>query len=154
MRIMFVCHGNICRSPMAELIFRQLIQRAGLDNEYFCASSATSDEEIGYDGVGNPIYPPAQKVLIAHGLNPLGKRAARLRREDYNRYNYFVGMDSANLRNMSLIFGGDPDSKIIKLNEQDVEDPWYTGDFETAYNQIADGCLELLKRLIIEECVT
>ena len=154
MRIMFVCHGNICRSPMAEFIFRDLIERAELDAEYFCDSSATSDEEIGYDGVGNPMYPPAQNVLVRHGLLPTGKTAKRLRREDYGKYNYFVGMDSANLRNMSLIFGGDPDNKIIKLNEKDVDDPWYTGDFETAYKEIYEGCLELLKRLIIEECVT
>ena len=153
MKIMFVCHGNICRSPMAELIFDRLIKKAQLEGEYFCASSATSDEEIGYDGVGNPIYPPVSELLLKHGYDPSKKRARRLRREDYDDYTYFVGMDTSNLRAMSLLFSGDPDNKIIKLNDEDVEDPWYTGDFEGAYKQISNGCLELLKRLIIEECV-
>ena len=152
MRIMFVCHGNICRSPMAEFIFKRMLEKAELG--YYVASSATSDEEIGYDGVGNPVYPPAKRVLEEHGIDCSQKRAVRLRKDDYNDYDYFVGMDTANIRNMSLLFDGDPENKVIKLNEQDVADPWYTGDFEKAFREIREGCMELLKRLIVEECAT
>lgn len=154
MRIMFVCHGNICRSPMAEMIFKHLIRKAQLDGEYFASSSATSDEEIRHNGEGNPIHQGAKEALVKNGIFCEEKRATRLRKSDYSKYNYFVGMDSANLRNMNLIFGGDPDNKIIRLNEKDVDDPWYTGDFDLAFKEIYDGCLELLKRLIIEECIS
>ncbi len=154
MRIMFVCHGNICRSPMAEMIFKHLVRKVQLDFEYFASSSATSDEEIGYNGEGNPIHPSAKEELLKNGIFCEDKRARRLKKSDYEKYNYFVGMDSANIRNMSLIFGGDPDNKIIKLNEKDVGDPWYSGEFDVAYREIYDGCVELLKRLIIEECIS
>lgn len=147
MKIMFVCHGNICRSPMAEFIFKSLASRASLDGEIECASSATSDEEISYGGTGNPVYPPAYEELLLHGIRADGKRAVQLVRADYEKYDLFIGMDGANIRNMHRIFGGDPDGKIRKLNEKDVYDPWYSGDFKTAYNEIYDGCVRLLREL-------
>ena len=147
MKIMFVCHGNICRSPMAECIFKELVKKAGLDGKYLASSSATSNEEIDYDGVGSPVYPPARDQLLKHGLDAGDKRASQLKREDYKKYDYFIGMDSANIRNMSLIFGSDPENKIRRLNEKDVSDPWYTDDFDVAYKEIYRGCVELLENL-------
>ena len=149
MKIMFVCHGNICRSPMAEIIFKDLLKKSGLDGVHFCASSATSDEEIGFDGVGNPVYPKARKTLLSHGLDPEEKRAVQLKRSDYEHYDLFVGMDAQNIRNMLRIFGSDPDGKVIRLNESDVFDPWYSGDFETAYNEIYEGVSRLFERLAL-----
>ena len=154
MKLMFVCHGNICRSPMAEYIFKDLIRKRGLSDEWFCYSRATSDEEIGADGVGNDIYPPAKSVLRAHGIEFKRHNAKRLVREDYDSYDVFVGMDSANISSMMRIFGSDPDEKIMKLNEKDVFDPWYSGDFETAYKEIAEGCDELFKYLLIKDCIS
>ncbi len=145
---MFVCHGNICRSPMAEFIFRDLLIKEGLDIKYSVFSSATSYEEIG-----NPVYPPARRELQKHGINPIGKCAAKLEKSDYTKYDLFVGMDSANIRNMHRIFGADPDGKVRKLLEfaadsSDVADPWYTGDFETTYEDCLRGCKALLKYLV------
>jgi len=150
-RIMFVCHGNICRSPMAEIIFRDMLRGAGLDRKITVASSATSTEEI-WNGVGNPVYPPARAVLEARGLSCEGKRAVQLKKADYGSYDLFIGMDSANIRNMLRIFGGDPDSKIIKLLDLtkkggDVADPWYTRNFDATLADITLGC-EALFRLL------
>lgn len=147
-RIMFVCHGNICRSPMAEFIFKDMLKEKGLESRCTVASSATSTEEI-WNGIGNPVYPPAKAELARHGLSCEGKRAVQLRREDYDDYDLFVGMDSANIRNMQRILGGDPDSKIRKLMEYterggDVADPWYSDRFDIAYRDIYDGCRGLL----------
>ena len=147
-RIMFVCHGNICRSPMAEFIFKDMLKEKGLETLCTVASSATSTEEI-WNGIGNPVYPPAKAELARHGLSCEGKRAVQLRREDYDEYDLLVGMDSANIRNMQRILGGDPDSKIRKLMEYterggDVADPWYSDRFDIAYRDIYDGCRGLL----------
>ena len=147
-RIMFVCHGNICRSPMAESILRDMLRRAGLSHRVTVASSATSTEEI-WNGVGNPVYPPAKRELALHGLTCEGKRAVQLTPADYDKYDLFIGMDSANIRNMYRILGGDPESKIRKLMDYterggDVADPWYTGDFDITYRDIREGCLGLL----------
>ena len=145
-KIMFVCHGNICRSPMAEFVFRELVKERGLSAELEAASSATSTEEIG-----NSVYPPARRELMKHGIDPSGKVAVQLERRDYGKYDLFVGMDSANIRNMHRIFGADPDGKIIKLLDLvgggDVADPWYTGNFELTYRDVLRGCTELLNRL-------
>ena len=145
-RIMFVCHGNICRSPMAEFVFRKMVRDGGLSEKYEVASSATSTEEIG-----NPVYPPARALLKAHGIDPLGKRAVQLTRADYEKYDLFVGMDSANVRNMHRTFGSDPEGKVTKLLDfalgGDVADPWYTGDFETTYKDVLRGCKALLEKL-------
>ena len=145
-RIMFVCHGNICRSPMAEFILKDMLEREGLSHRVTVASSATSTEEI-WNGVGNPVYPPARDELLKHGIRCDGKRAVQLRREDYNRYDLLIGMDSANIRNMQNILGGDPEGKIRRLmpNGADVSDPWYSRRFDVAYRDIHEGCEALLK---------
>ena len=151
-KIMFVCHGNICRSPMAEFIFKDLISKKGVAERFYVSSCATSTEEI-WNGVGNPVYPPAKRVLNSRGINCDGKRAVQLKKEDYNNYDYFVGMDGANIRNMHRILMGDPDKKIYKLltfagRSDDVADPWYTGDFETTYRDVSEGCNALLEYII------
>ena len=150
-RIMFVCHGNICRSPMAEFICRDLAMKRGLEHRFFFASSATSTEEI-WNGVGNPVYPPARAELERHGILPLGKRAVQLKASDYENYDLFVGMDSANIRNMQRILQGDPVGKIRKLMDYtqrggDVADPWYSDRFDIAYADILEGCTALLEAL-------
>lgn len=154
-RIMFVCHGNICRSPSAEIIMRDMIKKAGLEEKVMVSSSATSDEEI-HNGIGNPVYPPMAQELRRHGLDCSGKRAVKLKKEDYDKYDLFIGMDSANIRNMNRIFGSDPQSKIRKLMEYtsrggDVADPWYCGNFDVTFRDVSDGCYELIK--IIKETV-
>jgi len=151
MKIMFVCHGNICRSPMAEFIFKRMAIERGLADKFIVSSSATSTEEI-WNGVGNPVYPPAKAELAAHGIACDGKRAVQLKRGDYDNYDLFIGMDSANIRNMHRILGGDPEGKIRKLMDYtarggDVADPWYSDRFDIAYRDIYDGCEGLLKSL-------
>lgn len=146
-KIMFVCHGNICRSPMAEFLFKKMITERGVAHKYTVASSATSTEEIG-----NPVYPPARRELARHGISCDGKYAVQLMRSDYEKYDLFVAMDSRNTVNMTRIFGGDPDGKIRKLMNYtsrggDVADPWYTGEFDVAYRDVYDGCNELLNIL-------
>ena len=146
-KIMFVCHGNICRSPMAEFVFRDLAIKRGVGDSFYVSSSATSTEEIG-----NSVYPPARRELLKHGIDPSGKVAVQLERRDYDKYNLFVGMDSANFRNMHRIFGADLKGKIIKLLDLvgggDVADPWYTGNFELTYRDVHRGCEELLNQLL------
>ena len=151
-KIMFVCHGNICRSPMAEFVFKDMVRKKGISDKFFICSSATSTEEI-WNGVGNPVYPPAKRELNKHGISCEGKRAVQLKRSDYDEFDYFVGMDSANIRNMHRILEGDPESKIYKLlsfagRSDDVADPWYTGDFETTYNDVVEGCEALLQTIL------
>lgn len=150
-RIMFVCHGNICRSPMAEFIFRDIAQKNGKADRFIISSSATSTEEI-ICGRGNPVYPPAKEMLLSKGIVCDGKRAVQLKREDYENYDLFIGMDSANIRNMKAILGKDDDRKIRKLmsfagRNSDVADPWYSGRFDIAYNDILEGCEGLWEEL-------
>ena len=150
-KIMFVCHGNICRSPMAEFIFKRMVAEHGLEAEFEIRSSATSTEEI-WNGMGNPVYPPAKAELAKHGISCEGKRAVQLQKSDYEKYDLFVGMDSANIRNMHRILGGDPDGKIHKLMDYttrpgDVADPWYSDRFDIAYRDIYEGCVGLLETL-------
>lgn len=149
---MFVCHGNICRSPMAEFILEDMVKQKGLQNDFVICSSATITEEI-WNGIGNPVYPPAKTVLNSHGIIPDGKRAVQLTKSDYDKYDLFIGMDSANIRNMKRILGDDRKCKIHKLMEYtdstaDVSDPWYTRDFDKCYNDIHKGCKALLNSLI------
>lgn len=150
-KIMFVCHGNICRSPMAEFIFRDLVQRSGRGDAYHIASAATSTEEIWGD-VGNPVYPPARDELLRHGLRCDGKRAVQVKKSDYDKYDLFVVMDSNNVRNIMRIFGHDKENKVRKLMEftpqgGDVADPWYSRNFKKAYDDIELGCKYLFKYL-------
>lgn len=150
-RIMFVCHGNICRSPMAEFIFKYLATKEGVSDSFVIASSATSTEEI-WNGIGNPIYPQARDELRRQGVPFTDRRAVQLKKSDYEKYDLFLGMDSANIRNMKNIFGGDHEGKIKKLMDYtsrggDVADPWYSGKFDTAFRDIFDGCSALLDNL-------
>ena len=149
-KICFVCHGNICRSPMAEFIMKDLVKKAGLEDEFEIASAATSSEEIG-----NSVYPPAKSILAEHGLSCKGKTAVRLKPTDYGKWDMFVYMDDFNRRNISYIFRDDPDGKIVKLlsfagSGKDVDDPWYSRRFDIAYNDILTGCKALLETLTKE----
>ena len=150
-KIMFVCHGNICRSPMAEYIFKDLCEKQGVAEKYYISSSATSREEI-WNGIGNPVYSSAKAELKAHGISCDGKRAVQITAEDYKKYDLRVVMDSNNMRNLFKIVGNDTDGKIKKLmsfagQNKDVSDPWYSGDFATCYQDILLGCTALLKTL-------
>lgn len=146
-KILFVCHGNICRSPMAEFILKDLVRQAGLEDQFSIASAATSREELG-----NPVYPPAKRKLAEHGISCQGKTAQQLTSQDYDEFDLLIGMDHANLRNMTRICGGDPDEKLHLLMEYasrpgEVADPWYSGDFDTAWQDILEGCRGLLHQL-------
>ena len=146
-RILFVCHGNICRSPMAEFVMKNLVRQAGLVSQFHIESAATSTEEIG-----NPVYPPARRKLAEHGIDCEGKRARQLTRTDYDRFDLLIGMDRANLRNMHRICGGDFAGKLHLLMDYtdhpgDVADPWYTDDFEATWRDVLAGCQGLLERL-------
>lgn len=146
-RIMFVCHGNICRSPMAEFIFKDMLKKCGREKEFIVASSATSTEEI-WNGIGNPVYPPAKAELAKHGISCQGKRAVQLKKSDYDNYDFFLCMDSRNIAGAMRIFGSDPARKVRKLlQNQDVSDPWYTNRFDIAYHDIYKGCCQLLAAL-------
>ena len=151
-RIMFVCHGNICRSPMAEFIMKKLVFDAGVGEDFVIESSATSTEEI-WNGIGSPIYTPAQAELSRHKIPFSQRRATLLTKEDYSKYDVFIAMDNANVRGMYRIFGADPECKVKKLMDiagkgGDVSDPWYSRDFERAYEDIYEGCVALLHTLI------
>ena len=145
--ILFVCHGNICRSPMAEFVMKDLVAQAGMAHRFHIESAATSTEEIG-----NPVYPPARRKLAEHNLSCSGKTARQMTRRDYQEYDLLIGMDSANLRNMGRIAGGDPDGKIHGLLDYtrrpgDVADPWYTGNFEATWRDVLEGCTALLETI-------
>ena len=147
-KILFVCHGNICRSPAAEFIFRDMLRRAGLSAEFEVASAATSDEELG-----NGVYPPMRRVLAEHGISCDGKTARELSRRDYERWDLLIGMDEENRWNMRRLFHGDPEGKLHSLMEytarpnDSVADPWFTRDFERAWLDIEEGCAGLLEKL-------
>ena len=139
-KILFICHGNICRSPMAEFIFRDLAEKSGVSDRFIVASAATSTEELG-----NPVYPPARSELARHGLSCKGKYAVQVTRADYRAYDRLICMDSYNVRNLLRLLGGDPEGKVEKLLEKDVEDPWYTGNYSKVYAEIEAGCKALLQ---------
>lgn len=146
-KILFVCHGNICRSPMAEFIMKDLAAKAGRGHEFEIASAATSTEEIG-----NSVYPPARRKLAEHGIRCDGKTSRQLTRGDYDYYDLLIGMDSYNIRNMQRMCGGDPEGKIHMLLEYterfgDVADPWYTGNFDATWRDCMEGCQALLEQL-------
>ena len=145
--ILFICHGNICRSPLAEFVMKDLTERQGLAGKFQIASAATSTEEIG-----NPVYPPARRMLAAHGISCAGKTARQMTKQDYAYYDLLIGMDHANLRNMRRICCGDPDGKLHLLLDYtnrpgEVADPWYTDDFQSTWEDVTEGCQGLLKAL-------
>ncbi|MGX8713270.1 MAG: low molecular weight protein-tyrosine-phosphatase [bacterium] len=152
-RILFVCHGNICRSPMAEFILKKLARKEGLEEAFEIASAATSAEEIGH-----PVYPMARQELAKHGIGCPGKTARQIVPEDYGRYDLIVGMEAANMRDMLAVFGGDPDGKLSLLLDhtpasdtahhgRDVVDPWYTRKFNVAWDDIFTGCTAIFEEL-------
>ena len=161
LRILFVCHGNICRSTMAEFIMKDIVNKQGLADAFHIESSATHTDEI-WNGVGSPVYPPARAKLREHGIgtddNELGvsqKRARLTSRTDYDKFDFIIGMDSANIRNLNGIFGGDPDKKIFKMLEfadrdGDVADPWYTGNFDATWRDCSDGCHGLFRQIMMD----
>lgn len=146
-KILFVCHGNICRSPMAEFVLKDMVKKSGIADQFEIASAATSTEEIG-----NPVHRGTRERLGREGISTAGKTAIQLKKSDYDKYDYLIGMDEWNIRNMRRMLGGDPDGKVFKLlsftdNERDVADPWYTGDFEATYEDVTAGCKALLDYL-------
>lgn len=145
--VLFVCHGNICRSPMAEFIFKDLVRRAGRETSFRIDSAATSREEIG-----NPVYPPARRELGRHGISCQGKTAVQVTAEDYDRYDYILYMEDYNCPRLMRILGTDPKGKCRRLLDftsrpGDIDDPWYTGDFSGVYRQIREGCEAFLRYL-------
>jgi len=146
-RIVFICHGNICRSPMAEFMFKDLVNKNGLASEFIIDSKATSDEEI-YLGIGNPIYPNAKEILRIHNIPFTSHNATRLVASDYDKYDYFICMDRNNLRNTLYILNGDKSNKVsLLLDNKDVSDPWYSRDFETCYQDINKGINDFFNKL-------
>ena len=146
-KILFICHGNICRSPMAEFIMKDIVKKAGREDEFFIASAATSTEEIG-----NPVYPPARRKLAEHGISCSGKTARQMTARDYDEFDLLIGMDGYNIRNMTRICRGDGRGKISLLmshagEDSEVSDPWYTGDFESTWCDVMRGCTALFEEL-------
>ena len=146
-KILFVCHGNICRSPMAEFVMKRMVEEEKLSGEFEIASAATSTEELG-----NPVYPPARKIMAEHGISSAGKTSRQMTAHDYEYYDYIVAMGTNNLRNMRRFVGTDPQRKVSLLmghtgDSRDVKDPWYTGDFEATWNDVNVGCRALLEKL-------
>ncbi len=147
-KILFICHGNICRSTMAQFLFQDMVNRHGMQNEFYINSAATSREEIGR----GPHYGTVRKLKEA-GIPILEHRAVQMTSRDYHRYDYLIGMDAENMRSMERIAGGDPEGKMFKLLEfagkaRDIADPWYTGNFDRTYADIREGCEALLKKFL------
>jgi len=144
-KIMFVCHGNICRSPMAEFVLKDMVKNQGMDDRFIIASAATSTEEIG-----NPVHIGTKKKLAEHGISVDGKYVVQLKKSDYENYDYIIAMDSFNIKNIIRIIVQDTDKKVSRLldfsdNPRDIADPWYTGNFDDTYNDVKEGCEALLK---------
>ncbi len=147
-RILMVCHGNICRSPMAEFVMKDMIERERLKECFYVASAATSTEEIG-----NPVHRGTREKLKQYGISTEGKCAVQVSRKDYDKYDYLIGMDKRNVVNMLRILGGDPKGKVKRIldfsdNPRDIADPWYTGDFDLTYNDVYEGCKDLLSYIL------
>ena len=141
-KILFICHGNICRSPMAEFVMKDMVKKAKLEWKFEIASAATSTEEIG-----NPVHWGTREKLAQAGISCKGKTARQMTKRDYADYDLLIGMDRANIRNMTRIAGGDPDGKIRMLLEREVADPWYTGNFDATRRDVVEGCTALLNEL-------
>ena len=156
-KILFICHGNICRSPMAEFVMKDLAEKAGLSELFEIESAATSREEIWRDGrtgkdVGSPVYPPARRKLAEHGIDCAGKTARQVTKADYDRFDMLVCMDNWNVRNLLRIIGSDPEGKVSLLLDhcgrpgEEVADPWYTGNFDDTWNDVLQGCRGILEK--------
>ncbi len=145
-KILFICHGNICRSPMAEFILRDMLMKEHKTHVIMADSAATSTEDLG-----RPIYPPARRILTQHGICCCGKTARLANKSDYEKYDLLIGMDNENIRNMRRIFGGDPDGKFRLMTDftdhpgRQIPDPWYTDDYESTWNDIEEGCRGIMK---------
>lgn len=151
-KILFVCHGNICRSPMCEFVMKDLVKKAGLEDQFYIASAATSREEIG-----NPVHHGTRNKLQEFGISTKGKYAVQMTKSDYNKYDFLIGMDDWNLQNIMRIIGKDPEKKVHKLLEfagrqDEIADPWYTGDFDVTYQDVRCGCQALLEQVVSSEC--
>ena len=149
-KILFVCHGNICRSPMAEFVMKDMVEKQGIAEDFYIASAATSTEEIG-----NGVHHGTRRKLAQYGISTDGKRAVQIKKSDYDKYDYIIGMDSWNMRNMKRMLPEDKDNKLHLLldfstNPRDIADPWYTGDFDTTYDDILEGCTALLDKILKE----
>ncbi len=147
-KILFVCHGNICRSPMAEFVMKDLVQKQGLTADFVIASAATSTEELG-----NPVYPPVRRLLEEHGISCEGKRARQITKNDYRTFDLIIGMDMANIRNMRRVFDDDPENKVHLLLDYtatpgEVADPWYSDDFARTGQEVQAGCRGLLENIL------
>ena len=154
-KVLFICHGNICRSPMAEFVFKDMVSRRGLPSRFFIASAATSTEDI-WNGIGNPVYPPARQELAKHGIICGDKRAVQLKASDYDAYDYLIGMDAMNIRNIERMTGHRAGEKIRLLlsfasSTDGIRDPWYSGDFEETYRDVERGCKALLEYLLSQK---
>ena len=150
-KILFVCHGNICRSPMAEFVMKELLGKCGKSDLFYVESAATSTEELG-----NPVYPPAREVMLRHGIDCSGKYARQIRSLDYAEFDYIIGMDRRNLTNMLRFWGSDPEGKISLLmsytgSDREVADPWYTGNFDATWNDINSGCSSFLNKILLAD---
>ncbi len=146
-KVLFICHGNICRSPMAEFLLKDIVKRKHLEQDFHIASAATSTEEIG-----NPVHYGTRNKLAQYGISVAGKTARQLTAADYDQFDYFIGMDSANIRNMTRMLQGDPEGKVYKMlsftgSGRDVADPWYTGDFDATFSDIMEGLTGFLQGL-------
>ena len=149
-KVLFVCHGNICRSPMAEFVMKELVAKRGLSDEFFIASAATSREEIG-----NPVHHGTRNKLAEFGISTKGKYAVQMTKKDYRSYDYIIGMDHWNIQNILGIIGKDSKHKVCRLldftdNSRDIADPWYTGDFDLTYDNVLEGCEALLEKIMKE----
>ena len=149
--LLFVCHGNICRSPMAEFVMKNMIEKEHLGNRFYVASAATSMEEIW-----NPVHRGTREKLREYGISTDGKYAVQLSRKDYDKYDYLIGMEQRNVSNMLRILGGDPEGKVKRLldyssDSRDIADPWYTGDFDRTYDDVHEGCKALLTFILEQE---
>ena len=146
-KILFICLGNICRSPMAEFLLKDMVKKRGIADDFYIASAATSTYEIG-----NPVHRGTRAKLAQYGISAAGKTAVQLTKEDYAKYDYLIGMDTANIRDIMRIIGSDPQHKVYKLlqfagSERNIADPWYTGNFDVTYDDIYESCTALLDYL-------
>ena len=153
-RILFICYGNICRSPMAEFMFKDMVAKRGLENEFEIASAGTSDEEV-INGKGNPVHPGTAAKLAEKGISCGGKRAVQLTRGDYDKYDYLICMDEMNIRHAKRIFGADKEHKLSLLLDftdrrgQSIADPWFTRNFDVTYSDIDEGLRGFLSFLAL-----